>query len=65
MKAARALGYDTIAESIIETYRKTLNAMRTAEIVGNMTDTSVRHFLKKNGEPICHDKTRGARARIL
>ena len=65
MKAARALGYDTIAESIIETYRKTLNAMRTAEIVGNMTDTSVRHFLKKNGEPICHDKTRGARTRIL
>ncbi len=59
---ARANGYESIAQFIIETYRKTKSALRTGEICG-MSNTGVLHFLRKNGEPRIYDKSQGSKPR--
>ena len=52
LQTARALGYNTIAEGIIKTYRKTKSAGRTGEINGGLSSTAIYHFLAKCEEPI-------------
>ena len=64
LQKAQALGYDTISEAIIETYRKTKSAMRTGEL-NLISDAAVLQFLRKWGEPRIYEKTRGAQARVL
>ena len=64
LKVAQALGYDTISEALIKTYRKTRSAARTGDI-NLITAVAVFHFLKKWGEPRNHDKSQGARRRVL
>ena len=51
LEIAQSLGFDTISESIVETYRATGSSTKTGKLLGGLTAWAILKFIRKIGEP--------------